>query len=189
MSENTILTLYQYLHCPYCIRVRLALGFLEIPYTSVILPYSDEETPLKMTGQKMAPILQKEDGSYMNESLDIIHYLDTKQLLNISSKIAENSLNDINQWLSQLSKPLFNLLMPYYLNSIEFSDKDRLYFQRKKEKKRGPFTELVKKRSHFIEEIDQHLNFLQGKLKPFFENEKMQIHDILIASHLWRLLS
>nr|WP_303803540.1 glutathione S-transferase N-terminal domain-containing protein [Snodgrassella alvi] len=30
-----------------------------------------------MIGEKMVPILQKEDGSYMPESLDIVAYVDS----------------------------------------------------------------------------------------------------------------
>lgn len=180
--QNTI-TLYQYLHCPYCIRVRMALGFLNIAYNSVLLPYADEATPVKLTGKKMAPIIQRADATFMNESLDIIKYLDP------ANKIKQSSSQDafVNLWLEQISKPLFNLLMPYYLHGIEFSDVDKKYFQQKKEIKRGPFSELVKKRKQFGLEIDSYLSQILPKLNPYIDGDSFTLQDIILSAHLWGL--
>jgi len=187
MSSKSSITLYHYLHCPFCIRVRLACGLLGIEYNSEILAYSDEVTPIKVSGKKMAPILQKHDGTFMNESLDIISYLDTKGILKVQGENAEESLKEVNEWIGQISKPLFNLLMPYYLNNIEFNDQDRVYFQRNKEVKRGPFRALVKNRIQFIHEVNDHLMYLKNQLQPYYKNSHIQLHDIILSSHLWGL--
>ena len=50
--------LYHYVHCPFCVRVRMALGHLKIPYESIVLPYDEEEIPLEMCQKKMLPILK-----------------------------------------------------------------------------------------------------------------------------------
>lgn len=183
---NTI-TLYQYLHCPYCIRVRLALSYLAIPYKSVLLSYADEVTPVKLTGKKMAPILKRLDGTFINESLDIIHYVDLEGKLELKTPELSSAMPWVLQWIDQISKPLFNLLMPYYLNNLEFSDQDKKYFQAKKEIKRGSFTELVKKRDQFSHEVNAHLELLLPKLAPFINGENLSLLDILLTSHLWGL--
>ncbi|GHS81642.1 glutaredoxin-2 [Pseudomonas sp. PAGU 2196] len=41
-----------------------------------VIMESDVETPLRLIGKKAVPILQKEDGSHIGESLDIVRYLD-----------------------------------------------------------------------------------------------------------------
>lgn len=186
--KNAI-TLYHYLHCPFCIRVRLACGFLDISYDSVLLPYSDEETPTRLTGKKMAPIIEKYDGTFMNESLDIIRYLDVDQKLSATLKSTESlaELDIVNHWINDLSKPLFNYLMPYYVHGVEFSEKDKEYFRKKKEVKRGPFKELVKNRAYYITEIEKHLSSLYPNLSPFYKNNHMGLLDILLVSHLWGL--
>ncbi len=184
--SNSI-TLYQYLHCPYCIRVRLVLDYLNIPYNSVLLPYADEATPIKFTGKKMAPIIKKHDGTFMNESLDIIAYLDVDKKLELKTNDQANSQIFLLHWIDQISKPLFNLLMPYYLQGIEFSEEDRKYFQNKKEIKRGPFRELVKKRDQFSAEIDSYVQIMLPKLQPFFDGTKISLLDIILTSHLWGL--
>ena len=67
--------LFHYIHCPFCVRVRLACGYLDIPFKSTVIPYSDEETPRSIAGKKMLPILKTEDANIINESLDIIKFV------------------------------------------------------------------------------------------------------------------
>ena len=65
-------TLYHYIHCPFCLRVRMAYGFFKIPYKSIVLDYSEEKIPIDLCGKKMLPIASFPDGKLLNESLDII---------------------------------------------------------------------------------------------------------------------
>lgn len=180
-----MITLYQYLHCPYCIRVRMTLGLLNIPYHSIILPYSDEITPIQLTGKKMAPFIKKEDGTYLNESLDIMEYLDELHVLKIPTTKKTDTFLQAENFITTISTPLFNLLMPFYLNGKEFSDQDKIYFQRQKEIKRGPFHKLVQRRKEFIGEINIQLENLYQHLRPYYQSSHVGLCDILIASHLW----
>ncbi len=68
--------LYQYNHCPYCVRVKMLLGRKSIPYETITLTYDDVATPTEIIGKKMLPILIKDNGSAMAESLDIMEYVD-----------------------------------------------------------------------------------------------------------------
>ena len=67
--------LYVYDHCPFCVRVRLALGVMGVDYKVVYMGNADVETPTAMVGKKIAPIWKDEDGC-MAESLDIIAKMD-----------------------------------------------------------------------------------------------------------------
>lgn len=183
-----MITLYQYLHCPYCIRVRMVLGYLKIPYESVILHYSDEDTPIRYTGKKMAPFIKKEDGTYLNESLEIIEYLDKSNIFRTAELKTSAQFNDVEKFLNKISPSLFNLLMPYYLNGIEFNEEDRKYFKKKKEIKRGPFELLVKRREEFTKNINDLIDLdLLPRLNPFFESTTFSLCDLIIGSHLWGL--
>ena len=42
----------------------------------MVLANDDEATPIGLVGKKVVPILVKEDGTAMPESLDIVHYVD-----------------------------------------------------------------------------------------------------------------
>ena len=72
--------LYIYDHCPFCVRARMIFGLRDVAVEEVVLANDDEATPIGMIGSKQVPILQKEDGSFMGESLDIVRYIDQGRL-------------------------------------------------------------------------------------------------------------
>jgi hypothetical protein len=47
---------YVYDHCPFCVRVRLALGIKNIKHTVVFMANDDVNTPTKLVGKKIAPV-------------------------------------------------------------------------------------------------------------------------------------
>jgi hypothetical protein len=49
-------TVYVYDHCPFCVRVRLALGFKNVKHNLVFLANDDVATPTSLVGKKIAPI-------------------------------------------------------------------------------------------------------------------------------------
>lgn len=175
--------LYHYVHCPFCVRVRLALGFLQISFESIVVPYDDEETPVKLTGKKMLPIMAFDDGTIMNESLDIIKKLDPNNLL--KNQLMNLHQEEFNALLERIGKPVYNLCMPYWIWTPEFNQNSRNYFQKKKEVKRGPFAKLIHQKEEFIAELDLILAGLENDLKPFYKNDEMTILDIALAAHLW----
>ncbi len=160
----------------------MACGFLGVQYKSMVLDYDDEKTPVQLMGKKMLPIVTFEDGSHSNESLDIIARLDTQKKLG-----SFNDLEQTNQWLDRIASPTHNLAMPYWVYTQEFNESSRKYFLKKKEAKRGPFGELIKKSNEFHKEINSVLNELDPLISPYFKNKSLSVKDIMIASHLWGL--
>lgn len=180
------LTFYHYVHCPFCVRVRMAAGLLQTPYKSVVVPYDDEETPVKLTGKKMLPIMVI-DGKAMNESLDIMAAIDKKNVLNIAKLNSDTNFVPFNELLNKLGTNVHNLAMPYWIYTPEFNDSSRKYFQNKKEQKRGPFKDLVKKKETFINDISKDLAEVAQDLKPFYRSDVFTVYDILLAAHIWGL--
>lgn len=176
--------LYHYVHCPFCVRVRMGLGFLNLSYESHVLRYDDEKTPVSFIGKKMLPILQRNDGSYMNESLDILKELDITNSLNWSFLNLHQA--DLDNHLTEIGNHVHNLAMPYWVWTPEFDEKSRAYFEEKKSLKRGPFKELAKQKDLLIPKLNDYLEAkLLNHLRPFYESDRMTIADIMIASHLW----
>lgn len=66
--------LYIYDHCPFCARVAFVARSLGLTVELVSVDYHDAETLIDLIGKKMVPVLEKDDGSIMAESLDIISY-------------------------------------------------------------------------------------------------------------------
>ncbi|WP_060988453.1 GrxB family glutaredoxin [Photobacterium leiognathi] len=66
--------LYIYEHCPFSARVRYVAGILNIPLTVTCIAYDDDKTTNALIGTKQIPLLIKDDGEALAESLDIIQY-------------------------------------------------------------------------------------------------------------------
>ena len=186
LKEFMTLTLYHYVHCPYCVRVRMALGYLNLDFTSKVLPYEDEHTPTSLIGKKMLPILVH-GQKVLNESLDIIKYVDENHELEVSEVISSEIFQKVEVLLTNIATPIHSLAMPYWIFTPEFTEVSRRYFQKKKEEKRGSFSSLVQNRSHFENEVQLQLESLEKRLVPFYESSAFGLLDILIASHLWGL--
>lgn len=177
--------LYHYVHCPFCIRVRMVLGFLDINYESIVLPYEDEQKPNDLCGKKMLPIFNFNDQT-INESLDIIIRLDSNNKLK-SREVIDLYTDKIEPILNDLASEVHSLAMPYWIWTAEFSESSRRYFKKKKETKRGPFKSLIHRQQDFIATLEAKLSKLENKLSPFYNSSNFSLLDILIASHLWGL--
>lgn len=162
--------LFIYDHCPYCVKARMIFGLKDIPITLVTLLNDDQDTPIGMIGQKMVPILEREDGSYMPESLDIISYIDGnygKQLLNYS--IVNHELAS---WLQEVKNLVYVLAMPRWAKAPleEFSTTSAIdtsaveYFVKKKEAYIGDFAEHLRNSSIYISNLEDKLSMLEGIL-------------------------
>lgn len=180
------LTLFHYVHCPFCVRVRMALGYLNLPYDSRVLPYDDEKTPISLIGTKMLPIMDL-DGKAMPESLDIVAALDSTNSLQISDLQKDPHFKEFENLLTQLGTNVHNLAMPYWIWTPEFTESSRTYFQKKKEAKRGPFKQLIVKKNQFSLEMQSDLKKVEKDLQPFYRSDKFTMYDILLASHIWGL--
>ena len=175
--------LLHYAHCPFCVRVRMSLGFLNIEYHSEVLAYDNEEIPVRLTGKKMLPIMEIE-GKYINESLDIIKQLDKEDRLD-SKSIINKYPNEMGPILNSFGSDVHSLAMPYWVWSPEFDENSRSYFQSKKEAKRGSFKNLVSKRMEFINSLNKNLEINSHLFNKDISSYKIDLSDILIASHLW----
>lgn len=175
---------YHYVHCPFCVRVRMAFGFLKLNYKSIVVPYNNEELPIKLTGKKMLPILEYGDSA-MNESLDIIKQIDSENLIDFA--LYEQNSQDIEDLLSEIGSSVHSMAMPYWIWTKEFDEDSRKYFQDKKEIKRGPFKDLVKKVDQFSSQLNVTLEKLDHNIlkDAFYKSDVLTIADIMIASHLW----
>ena len=164
----SVFRLFIYDHCPYCVKARMIFGLKNQVLENIILLNDDEKTPVSMIGQKMVPILEKENGEFMPESLDIIKYIDNK----ISSPLViweEDSA--IMEILHQVRVDYYSLTMPRWIQSgmEEFKNESaRKYFQNKKEQIIGSFSVALEKTEHFKKNISNTLESLALKLPPSY---------------------
>ena len=177
--------LYIYDHCPFCVKARMIFGLKNIPVELNVLLNDDEATPTRMIGQKMAPILQKDDSRYLPESMDIVHYvdkLDSKPLLTGKQNPA------LDAWLRKVNSYVNRLLIPRFAKSAfdEFATPEaRAYFVAKKEAAIGNFAEHMAHSSGLIKNISDDLRALDKLIvQPNAVNGELSDDDI----HLFPLL-
>jgi len=182
-----MIKLYHYSHCPFCVRVRIALGLLHIPFETVLVPYDDEATPMNLIGKKMLPIVVDDQGKAMGESLDIIGLWDKQNILNTSSIRNDQDFPLFEDFLNKMGKMIHSLCMPQWIYTKEFNEQSRQYFQKKKESQRGPFSTLIKNRAQFENDLKPYLTQIEYKLNPFYQGNSISLYDVMIASHLWGL--
>ncbi|CAH0181885.1 Glutaredoxin 2 [Erwinia aphidicola] len=174
--------LYIYEHCPFCVKARMIFGLKNLPVELVVMLNDDEATPTRLIGQKMAPILMKEDGSCMPESLDIVHYIDREPLLTGKTNPA------ITDWLRHINSYVNKLLIPRVAEApfAEFATPEaRDYFKNKKQGTYGDFSELREHSAGWIKNVNDDLRKLDKLIvKPNAVSGELSLDDI----HLFPLL-
>lgn len=158
--------LYVYDHCPFCVRVRHALGYKGVKYNLVWLLNDDVETPTSLVGRKMVPIFQPDgsDGKAMAESLDICKMVDEDSRFGQTSSIHPGTeRKDISEWLDSLADPMRRLTRPRFaladkLPEFTFED-GRAAFVRNHQLKTEPisFDENLARSDDYISKITQRL--------------------------------
>lgn len=103
--------LFIYQHCPFCVRAQMIVGLKNMPVETAVIMEGDAETPTRMVGRKVVPILQKDDGSYMPESLDIVHYIDALKAPQVASGTVDPT---IEAWCKGISGSIFELAVPRF---------------------------------------------------------------------------
>jgi len=108
---------YVYDHCPFCVRVRLALGVKNIKHNVHFLANDDIPTPTKLIGKKIAPIFAiPEDDFIMGESLDIIEKVDSDDRFGATGQILPaTGRKDIKAWQKSVQTLLRTLQRPRYV--------------------------------------------------------------------------
>lgn len=175
--------LYVYDHCPYSVRARMAVGLHRLPVEMVYLLNDDEATPISLIGAKQVPILQKDDGSHMGESLDIVHYLQQyagKAPLNVTIR------PEVQAWFDRFGEYGNRLIMPrdVQLNLPEFATQAAIdYFVTKKEANVGKFSDLLAQSDAYIARANQELAQLATLLSPsshYLNGTDLSLEDIII---------
>lgn len=109
--------MYVYDHCPFCVRVRLALGMKNVKHLVHFLANDDIATPTALVGKKIAPIFElPEDNLVMGESLDIITMIDSDERFGPTQQILPASgRKDIKAWQKSVQTHLRTLQRPRYV--------------------------------------------------------------------------
>ncbi|HCP28928.1 MAG TPA: glutaredoxin [Pseudomonas sp.] len=159
--------LYIYEHCPFCTRARMIFGLKGLPVDLQVIMEGDVETPTRLIGKKAVPILEKDDGTHMGESLDIVRFVDA---IGTPTLVAPQN-EALDAWVKEVWPTALKLFIPRFVEG-DFAEvatpAAREAYRLREEQAFGNLDELRKSTPTLLGQIDPMLT----ALVPLLENRK-----------------
>src|SRR3954452_9694652 len=76
-SGESYVRLYLFEHCSLCFRVRMIAALKRLHLQGTVVLDDDSDTMIRLVGKRVIPILVKNDGAPMLESMDMVAYVDS----------------------------------------------------------------------------------------------------------------
>ncbi|MEM9423792.1 MAG: glutaredoxin 2 [Spirochaetota bacterium] len=177
--------LYHYDHCPYCVRTRMIIGWKNLEVEEIILANADEQSHYDLIGAKMVPILEKDDGSRMKESLDIVAYIDA----NYGPPLLRSGTEEgLEPWLEKSADPIRHLVHPRNIRVFtqDFpTQADCDYYEAKKSQSIGSFAAAFADSERYIERVAA----LMDELKSLLPADDVRSYDDIFLFPVLRSVS
>jgi glutaredoxin 2 len=172
--------LYMFEHCSLCFRVRMAVALKGRHLQEVTVLDDDTETMTRLAGKRVIPILVKDDGTAMLESLDMVKYIEALgEPLFTGPECAE-----VAAWAEAVIQRTAPLTMPRYplLGLPEFGTVAALnHYNLRKRKALGDFVELLANTRQYIDALMPDLEALDGMIEsPAAVNGVLSFDDIRV---------
>jgi glutaredoxin 2 len=172
--------LYLFEHCSLCFRVRMIGALKRLHLQETVVLDDDSATMVGLVGKRRIPILVKDDGAPMLESMDMVAYVDS-----IGERVLTGpERNVVAVWAERVLAKLPPLTQPRYplLGLPEFASIAALdHYHLRKRKALGDFVELrASTRLHIaglmpdLEELDRLIG------SPLAINGTLSLDDIRV---------
>jgi glutaredoxin 2 len=172
--------LYMFEHCSLCFRVRMIAALKRLHLQETVVLDDDSESMIGLVGKRVIPILVKDCGQPMLESMDMVSYVD-----GIGDRILTGSeRGEVAAWADKVVSKTAPLTMPRYplLGLPEFGTVAALdHYNLRKRKAFGDFVELRANTRHHINELMPDLEELDQLIEsPAAINGTLSLDDIRI---------
>jgi len=119
--------LYSFRRCPYAIRARMFLSYMEVSVElREVLLNERPQSLYKISSKGTVPVLLLKDGKVLDESLDIMQWA----IKQGEQKLYEDKLNEQNQLIKYNDKK-FKYWLDKYKYHVRYLEHSREYYQRK----------------------------------------------------------
>jgi len=119
--------LYSFRRCPYAIRSRMVLSYMEVSVElREVLLNERPQSLYKISSKGTVPVLLLKDGKVLDESLDIMRWAINQG----EQKLYEDKLNEQNQ-LIKYNDTKFKYWLDKYKYHVRYLEHSREYYQRK----------------------------------------------------------
>ena len=172
--------LYLWEHCWICFRVRMVGALKRLHLQETVVLEDDSDTMIRLVGKRVVPILVKDDGKPMLESLDMVGYID-----GLGNPILTGpERSEIAAWADTIVPKMAPLTWPRYplLGLPEFGTVAALdHYIVRKRKLLGDFVELRAKTREQIDAITPELEKLDRLIESSLAvNGKLSLDDIRV---------
>ena len=144
--------LYLFEHCSLCFRVRMIAALKRMHLQETVVLEDDSETMVSLVGKRQVPILVKDDGNSMLESMDMVRYIDSLGDAVLTGK----ERPEIAAWADRVPPKTALLTWPRYplLGLPEFATIAAVdHYNLRKRKAVGDFVELRANTRRYIGDL------------------------------------
>ncbi len=167
-------------HCSLCFRVRMIAALKRLHLQETVVLDDDSATMIGLVGKRVIPILVKDDGQAMLESMDMVEYVDGRG----ARVLTGPQRGEVGAWADRIVSKTAPLTMPRYplLGLPEFGTIAALdHYNLRKRKVYGDFVELRENTRHHINELMPDLEELDRLIEsPLAVNGKLSLDDIRV---------
>lgn len=172
--------LFVFDHCPFCIKAMMVAGLKKAEIELVYLQNHDVDARIEKVGANLVPILQKEDGSYMAESLDIVAYIDA---LDGQPQLTAARHNDsIAEWSAQSrpfsSRLLFPRWMMIELPEFQCQEAKDWFTKNKCAMIEQDFDDAFAKSDEYLAELNASFAMLNWLVLPSERHNQLSYDDV-----------
>jgi glutaredoxin 2 len=172
--------LYMFEHCSLCFRVRMIAALKRLHLQETVVLDDDSETMIKLVGKRVVPILVKDDGQPMLESMDMVAYVD-----GLGERVLTGRQRaEVSAWSDRVFAKTAPLTQPRYplLGLPEFGTIAALdHYILRKRKTLGDFVELRANTRHYINALMPDLEELDELIEsPLSINGEMSLDDVRV---------
>jgi glutaredoxin 2 len=172
--------LYLFEHCSLCFRVRMTAALKRLHLQETVVLEDDSGTMVDLVGKRVIPILVKDDGVPMLESMDMVAHIDA-----IGDPVLTGPQRpEIAIWADSVVPKSVPLTWPRYplLGLPEFGTvAARDHYLARKHKALGDFVELRAKTREQIDALMPDLERLDRLIEsPMAVNGKLSLDDIRV---------
>jgi glutaredoxin 2 len=172
--------LYLFEHCSLCFRVRMIAALKRLHLQETVVLEDDSDTMVDLVGKRVVPILLKDDGQPMLESMDMVAYIDGLG----PPVLTGPQRSEIASWADKVAAKLPALTWPRYplLGLPEFGTVAALaHYQVRKQKALGDLVELRANTRQHIKMLLPDLDALERLIeRPLAVNGRLSIDDIRV---------
>ena len=172
--------LYMFEHCFLCFRVRMTAALKQTRLQEIVVLEDDTETMVALAWKRAVPILVKNDGQPMLESMDMVRHID--RLGDPVLTGAERP--QIAAWADQVAPKAAPLTQPRYplLGLPEFATAAALdHYHRRKQETLGDLAELRANTRQYLNDLTPHLEEIDRMIEsPRAINKTLSVDDVRV---------